>query len=101
MRRPGEGPSSASPSEKRASARNLFVASVAEWEGMHDLHKPFPLGPPAKGQHCCAVEHEHSTMEKLSCKKLFPRRRELFRLWLARNCNFINNYVPIGIDSDE
>ena len=24
-----------------------------------------------------------------------PRRRELYRLWLARNCHFINNYVPI------
>ena len=23
-----------------------------------------------------------------------PRRRELYRLWLGRNCSFINNYVP-------
>ena len=24
-----------------------------------------------------------------------PHRRELYRLWLARNCNFINNYIPL------
>jgi hypothetical protein len=24
-----------------------------------------------------------------------PRRRELYRLWLARNCHFINNLVPV------
>ena len=23
-----------------------------------------------------------------------PPRRELYRLWLGRNCNFINNFVP-------
>jgi len=24
-----------------------------------------------------------------------PRGRELYRLWLGRNCNFINNYIPV------
>ena len=24
-----------------------------------------------------------------------PRRRDLYRLWLARNCNFLNNFAPI------
>ena len=54
------------------------------------------------------VDDEHSNMERVSCKKLFPRktvtpgdeevaedpgRRDLYRLWLARNCNFLNNFV--------
>ena len=76
---------------------------------MHDLHKPYALGPPAKDQPCAHVDDEHSTMERVSCKKLYPRklvrpgeeevaedpgRRDLYRLWLARNCNFLNNFVP-------
>ena len=24
-----------------------------------------------------------------------PRRHDLYRLWMARNCNFLNNYVPL------
>ena len=24
-----------------------------------------------------------------------PRRRDLYRLWLSRNCHFLNNHVPI------
>ena len=98
------------PSQRRAAARNAFVACLAEWVNMHDLHKPFSLGPPSKDQPCCSVDQEHSAGEKLSCNKLFPRkcispgeeeiaedprRRELFRLWLARNCHFMNNYVPV------
>ena len=49
-------------------------------------------------------------MERVSCKKLYPRklvapdgeevaedpcRRDLYKLWLARNCHFLNNFVPI------
>ena len=56
------------------------------------------------------MDQEHSAAEKLSCNKLFPRkcidpgeeeiaedprRRDLFRLWLARNGHFMNNYVPV------
>jgi hypothetical protein len=108
-------PGSASdPVQKRAIARTAFVACLAEWVNMHDLHKPFPLGPPSRDQPCCAVENEHATDEKRSCNKLFPRkciapgteeiaedprRRDLFRLWLARNCHFMNNYVPIVLMS--
>ena len=35
---------SASLSEKRTTARTLFVACLAEWVAMHDHHKPFPFG---------------------------------------------------------
>ena len=76
---------------------------------MHDLHKPYALGPPAKDQPCAHVDDEHSTLERVSCKKLYPRklvrpgeeevaedpgRRDLYGLWLARNCNSLNNFVP-------
>ena len=104
------------PPQKRAIARRAFVACLAEWVNMHDLHRPFPLGPPSRDQPCCAVENEHATDEKRSCNKLFPRkciapgteeiaedprRRELFRLWLARNCHFMNNYVvKYGLPGD-
>ena len=88
------------------------MAALAEWVNMHDWHKPFPQGPPARGQACCAVENENSNQEKYSCNKLFPRkligvgeeeisedprRLQLYRLWMARNCHFMNNYVPIVI----
>ena len=103
-------PTSGSQEEKHALARKYFVAALAEWTNMHDLHRPFPLGPPSKDQPCAAIEHEHSSREKVSCNKLFPRkriepgseeiaedprRRGLFRLWLTRNCHFLNNFVPI------
>ena len=96
--------------EKTAFARKVFVSVLAEWVNMHDLHKPFALGPPAKGQPCAAVDNAESQQERVSCNKLYPRKciepgteeiaedprhRDLYRLWLARNCNFLNNFVPI------
>ena len=96
--------------QKRALARKIFVSALSEWVNMHDLHRPFAMGPPSKDQACASVEEEHSSKERISCNKLFPRkcidagfeeiaedprRRELYRLWLTRNCHFINNYVPI------
>ena len=77
---------------------------------MHDLHKPYPMGPPSKDQRCAHVDDEHSTNERVSCNKMFPRklihpgceevaedprRRDLYRLWMARNCHFLNNFVPL------
>ena len=95
----------------RASvARRAFIATLAEWVQMHDNHLPFPMGPPDKSQACAKVENEFSIMERCFCGKLFPRnliepgleevsedprRRELYRLWVARNCHFINNYIPV------
>ena len=76
---------------------------------MHDLHEPYALGPLAKDQPCAHVDDEHSTMERVSCKKLFPRklvahgaeevaedpgRRDVYRLWMGRNCHFLNKFVP-------
>ena len=92
------------------AARFAFVAAISQWTQMHDLHDPFPQGPPAKTQACCKIDNEHSSTERTSCGKLYPRsevpasaaviqedprRRELYRLWLSRNCLFINNYVPV------
>ena len=50
-------------SQRRAAARHAFVACLAELVNMHGHHRPFPLGPPAKDQACCAVDQEHSTVE--------------------------------------
>ena len=102
-------PGSASSEDKRVQARMFFVAALAEYVNMHDNHKPYALGPPGKHQPCAKVEHEHSSMETVHCNKLYPRklieagqeevaedprRRELYRLWMARNCHFLNNFVP-------
>ena len=103
-------PNSATSGARRAKARLHFVAALAEWVNMHDLHKPYSMGPPGKEQPCAHVDDEHSTNERVSCNKLFPRkliepgaeevaadprRHDLYRLWMARNCNFLNNYVPM------
>ena len=103
-------PSSASSDAKRANARLHFVAALAEWVNMHDLHRPYAMGPPGKDQHCAHVDDEHSSKEAVTCNKLFPRKVieagmeeiaedarhcDLYRLWMARNCNFLNNFVPL------
>ena len=95
---------------KAARARRAFVGTLVDWMQLHDFHAPFPSGPPSKGQSCAKVENEHSCQEKTYCGKMFPRkliipgseevaedplRRELYRLWLARNCAFMNNFVPV------
>ena len=94
----------------KARARTAFLVTLAEWLQMHDFHEPFAQGRPSKAQSCCHVDHEHTAREETSCGKMFPRdlipaacaqvkedprRRELYRLWLSRNCHFINNYVPL------
>ena len=90
-----------------ARARTAFVAALAEWVNMHDLHEPFPNGPPAPNQSCAAEENGRLYCSKLYPRKIVwpgkeeisedPRRRDLFRLWLSRNCHFLNNFVPIVI----
>ena len=90
---------------RRARARSVFVATLAEWVNMHDCHEPFVNGPPSVHQSCAAEDKG-----RIYCNKLFPRplvhpgkteisedpcRRELYRLWLGRNCKFLNNFVPI------
>ena len=96
----------------RAHDRDRFVATLVDWSQMHDYHAPFPHGPPHKDQPCAKVENEYSAMERAVCGKLFPRkliqpgceevsedprRRELYRVWLARNCHFVNNYMPVAL----
>ena len=51
-----------------------FVADLAEWVNMHDLHRPYAMGPPGKEQRCAHVEDEHSSKEAVTCNKLFPRK---------------------------
>lgn len=101
---------SASASQRRALARKLWVCVLSEWVNMHDNHTPFPMGPPGKEQPCATVDNEHSAQERCICNKLYPRkcivpgqeeinedprRRDLYRLWLGRNCHFLNNFVPV------
>ena len=90
---------------RSARARTVFVAALAEWVNMHDYHEPFPNGPPGVHQTCATEENGRVNCNKLYPRKTLlpgkeeisedPRRRNLFRLWLARNCNFLNNFVPI------
>ncbi len=95
--------------QRSARARKVFVATLAEWVSMRDVHQPFALGPPAVEQSCATVQNEHSTQQRVSCNKLYPRkalepgqeeiaedprRRDLYRLWLARNRHFLNNFIP-------
>ena len=63
-------PGSASAAQRRALARKLFVAALTEWVNMHDVHAPFPMGPPGKDQACATVENEHSAQERCTCNKL-------------------------------
>ena len=86
--------------------------SLAEWCNMHDWHVPHPNGPQHTKQSCARVlkETEGTSQEMCYCGKLFPRetrkpgeeciaedphRRDLYRVWLARNCRFMNNYHPL------
>ena len=70
---------------------------------------PFANGPPSRDQPCAKVDHPFSCMEEVYCGKIFPRvaiepgqcviqedprRAGLFRLFLSRNCGFINNFLP-------
>ena len=97
-------------SSTKAYLRERFVTALVDWLQMHDYHAPFPRGPPRKDQPCGKVENEHTDQERTFCGKLFPRkliapgseevsedprRRELYRVWLARNCSFVNNYAPV------
>ena len=88
----------------------FVVAALVEWTNTRDLRKPRAMGPPGKEQRCAHIDDEHSTNERVSCNKLFPRklvhpgdeevaedprRRDLYRLWMARSCHFLNNFAPL------
>ncbi len=96
--------------EDWAACRLQYVSLLAEWTQMHDNHEPFPHGTPAASQACAKIENANTEQRRIYCGKLFPRntippgggditvdphRKDLYRLWLARNCNFINNFVPL------
>jgi len=101
----GAGTQTCSQAQRRARARSRFVAALAEWVNMHDYHEPFANGPPAAHQSCAAEDKGRLHGNKLFSRKLVhpgkteisedPRRRDLFRSWLGRNCHFMNNFVPI------
>ena len=95
----------------QAKARLHFCATLAEWSNMHDWHAPHPGGPPQQKQSCSRVVKgtEDTGQEVCYCSKLFPRpvrmpgnealaedphRRDLHRIWLARNCHYLNNFHP-------
>ncbi len=108
---PGESrPGFASREMKSARAREVFVAALAEWVDIRDVHRHFALCPSFVQQSCATIGKEHSTQQRVSCNKLCPRkillpgrgeiaedpgRRDLYRLSLARNCRFLSNFIPI------
>ena len=51
-------PSSASSLARGARARMHFVAALAEWVNVRDLHKRYAMGPPGKEQPCARVDEE-------------------------------------------
>jgi hypothetical protein len=63
-------PGSASAEERRALARKTFVAALAEWANVRDLHSQFAMGPPGKDQACATVEDEHSAKEQAAPPKM-------------------------------
>ena len=91
------------------ACREQYITLLAEWSQMHDNHEPWPHGPPGACQACAKIDNANTEHQHVYCGKLFPRniipaggditedphRKELYRLWLARNCMFINNYVPL------
>ena len=58
-------PGSAGVDGRRAVARKVFVAALAEWVNLHDLNAPFPMGPPGKDQAGVTVDGEHSAQALL------------------------------------
>ena len=100
--------------DSAAQRRLDLAAAVAEWSNMHDGHLPHPGGPPLPRQSCAKLlpGTEGTDHEVAYCGKLFPRalrkpgeeaiaedphRRNLYRIWLARNCHLMNNYHPLLI----
>ncbi len=87
-----------------------FLGQLSEFCQMHDWHMPFAAGPPGSDQSCAkldaATAGTHAQVRV--CKRRFPKDlvqdgKEClvedgpynFRLWLARNCSFMNNYSPL------
>ncbi len=97
--------------EESFDNRLNLVAELAEWVNMHDWHEPHAHGLPGGRQSCakCVRGTKGTDKELYYCNKNFPRSRvepgtarleedprrsSVFRLWLARNCKFMNNYHP-------
>ncbi|CAK0791621.1 unnamed protein product, partial [Prorocentrum cordatum] len=59
---------------KRAGARLAFVAALAKWANVRDMHKPRATGSPGKAQRGARVDDEHPANERASCKVLFPQK---------------------------
>jgi len=91
-----------------------FVSDLADWCNMHDWHAPFAAGKPDRGQSCakCTRETRGTSNEIYYCRGNFPRpcvragaaglqedphRPGVFRLWLERNCAYMNAYSPLLI----
>ena len=62
--------------QKSAWARKTFVAALAGWVNMHDLHEPFANGPPSAEQSCAVLEHALMLQQTVPSKDAdaWPRR---------------------------
>ena len=99
-------------SEADFDARISLLSELVEFSNMHDWHAPFASGHPSPHQSCAKFANgtEGTDSEVVYCGKMFPRdpaptgnerlledpaRPELFRIWLRRNCRFVNNFNPL------
>ena len=97
-------PGSASSGARQAKARQ------AEWVNVRYLREPCAVGPPAKDRPRARAGDARTSVGRASCKKLPPRklaapgeegvaedpgRRDFRGPRLARNCHFLNHFIPI------
>ena len=103
---------SGSGSEADFDRRIEMIGELVDFSNVHDWHLPYARGHPAPHQSCakCARGAEGTDNEVIYCGKLFPRdpvregyevlredpsRPDLFRIWLRRNCAYVNNFNPL------
>ena len=97
--------------EETKSKRQSFVIDLLEKVQQHNIHKPNPFGPPSSNQKCSKQKPDNKKVNKLEdknyCTKGFPKklcrfqeeyikaepyRDHLFKLYLERNDQTLNNY---------
>ena len=89
-----------------------ILAELVEFSNMRDWHVPYAKGHPAPHQSCAKFARcaDGTDREITYYGEMFPRgpviagrdvlredptRPDLFRIWLRRNCAYVNNFNPL------